>query len=46
MYYFLLQLGVQAVKSADSNFSSEKIPENLNLLKVDYDTYTDLKKQY
>lgn len=33
-------------KSADSNFSSEKIPENLNLLKVDYDTYTDLKKQY
>jgi hypothetical protein len=25
---------------------SETIPDNINLLKVDYDTYTDLKEKY
>ncbi|MDD2870398.1 MAG: thioredoxin family protein [Candidatus Gracilibacteria bacterium] len=33
-------------QSADKNFSSETIPSNINLLKVDYDTYTDLKEKY
>jgi len=33
-------------QAADKNFSSETIPDNINLLKVDYDTYTDLKQKY
>lgn len=32
--------------SADKNFSSEEIPQNLNILKVDYDNSSDLKKKY
>ena len=35
-----------ACKSADKNFSSENIPENLNILKLDYDSNTDLRKKY
>lgn len=33
-------------KSADKNFSTETIPDNINLLKVDYDKYSDLKEKY
>ncbi len=35
-----------ACQAADKNFSSETIPENINLLKVDYDKYNDLKVKY
>lgn len=35
-----------ACQWADKNFLSETIPDNINLLKVDYDTYTDLKEKY
>ncbi len=35
-----------ACQWADKNLSSENIPQNLNILKVDYDTYTDLKTKY
>lgn len=31
---------------ADSNFTSSQIPETINLLKVDYDNSSDLKKKY
>ena len=31
---------------ADKSFMSETIPDNINLLKVDYDTYSDLKQKY
>lgn len=32
--------------SADKNMSSEEIPENLTLLKTDFDESTDLRKKY
>jgi len=33
-------------QTSDKNFNSDKVPDNLSLLKVDYDKYTDLKQKY
>ena len=33
-------------QATDKNLKSEIIPDDLNILKVDYDNYTDLKKKY
>jgi len=35
-----------ACKSADKNFASDKVPENLTVLKVNYDDSSDLKQKY
>lgn len=35
-----------ACVKANKNFESQEIPENLNILKVDYDNSSDLKKKY
>lgn len=32
--------------SSDKNFKSETVPDGLTILKLDYDTNTDLKKKY
>lgn len=33
-------------KAADTNLQKEAFPDNVVVFKTDYDTYTDLKKQY
>lgn len=35
-----------ACRWADKNFANSEIPQNINLLKVDYDTSTELKEKY
>jgi thiol-disulfide isomerase/thioredoxin len=35
-----------ACRWADKNFASSDIPQNVNLLKVDYDTSAELKEKY
>lgn len=35
-----------ACVKADKNFLSQEIPENLNILKIDYDNSNELKKKY
>jgi thiol-disulfide isomerase/thioredoxin len=35
-----------ACQNADKNFSASKIPVDINLLKVDYDSNEELRKQY